>query len=146
MIDLLPEQWEAAQTAYKGKIATFARNSSYAVPGYDEVDMEQELLIVLWQCVRNYDPGKGARFNSYFQGSAKNRIVSLIRAANTKGRQAEWVSLDVEAVQRAVDEVFQEQDPEATAILRITLREAIAEHGVKALDGRRGGKRRASAA
>jgi DNA-directed RNA polymerase specialized sigma24 family protein len=135
------DQWAAAQREFGKKVKTFARNSAYAVPGYDEVDMEQELLVVLWECVVNYDPGKGARFNTYFQTSAKNRIVSLIRRFQALSRTAEVASLDVEAVSLAVDEVFAKgYSAEDTALLRMEVREAVATHGEASLEGRRGRK------
>lgn len=135
------DQWALAQREFGKKVKTFARNSAYAVPGYDEADMEQELLVVLWECVANYDPGHGARFNTYFQTSAKNRIVSLIRRFQTASRTADVTSLDVEAVSLAVDEVFAKgYSAEDTALLRMEVRDAVAAHGEGSLDGRRGRK------
>jgi RNA polymerase sigma factor (sigma-70 family) len=135
------DQWHIAQREYGKKVKTFARNSAYAVPGYEEADMEQELLVVLWECVANYDPGQGARFNTYFQTSAKNRIVSLIRRYKTLSRTADVQSLDVEAVSFAVDEVFAKgYSAEDTALLRMEVVDAVAIHGEGALDGKRGRK------
>lgn len=135
------EQWELAQREFGKKVQTFARNSAYAVPGYDEADMEQELLVVLWECVQNYDPGKGARFNTYFQTSAKNRIVSLIRRFQARSRIADVSSLDVEAVALAVDEVFAKgYSAEDTALLRMEIVDAVDRYGSGVLDGKRGRK------
>lgn len=100
----IADRFEAAQVDYRGKIRTFARNSVNQIPGFDLEDIEQELLVVLWQCVIKYDPNKGASFNTLFQGCARNKVITLIRHGNTKGRKASVVSLDDEAVRLAVDE------------------------------------------
>lgn len=95
-----------AYREFKKKINTFARNSSYAVEGYDVEDMEQELCMVLARTVRDYDPDRGASFNTLFQGNCKRRISDLIRLMNTKGRKATIVYLEAEEVSRAVDSIF----------------------------------------
>lgn len=135
-------QFEQARGAYSGKIRTFARNTVNQVPGYQLDDLEQELLVVLWECVRSYDPNRGACFNTYFQRSAKNRMISLIRRYQTASRRATVMSLDVEAVAHAVDTVLCAEPAEDCALRRIDVREAVRTHGIEALDGRRSGRRR----
>lgn len=95
--------FEQAQVRYSGTIRTFARNSVGQLPGFDIEDIEQELLFVLWKCVNNYDPSRGASFNTLFQGSARNHVIGLIRSATAQKRKALWVNLDDDAVRRAVD-------------------------------------------
>lgn len=92
------ERFEAAQVEYKSKIKTFARSAYKQLPGHSVEDVEQELLVVLWRCVQNYDPNKGATFNTLFQGSARNRIISLVRFASSQKRFAEVISLDTTAL------------------------------------------------
>lgn len=135
----IPTNFEDAQVQYGRKVKTFARNSAYAVPGYTQADMEQELLIVLWECVRNYNPDRGAGFNTYFQRSAKNRIITLIRHASTKGRKADVVTLNDDAVMIAVERIFVCESSEATAMRKMEVVQALKEnpHG---LEGRRGRK------
>lgn len=104
MCGSMGDKFLAALREYDGKIRTFARNSAYALPGYDVEDVEQELRVVLWQCCEKYDPSKGARFNTYFQQIAINRIRDLIRKSQTEKRVGDkmLVSLDRDDVAVAV--------------------------------------------
>lgn len=131
----LEQKWEAAQREYAGKIRTFARNSYYKMPGFDVSDVEQELLVVLWECVMNYDPTKGAKFNTYFQQSAKNRIITLIRYFAAKRRTAPVgiTTLDDEAIRDAVEETVYQKDLQETVLDRLLLEELVAEHGEQIL-------------
>lgn len=124
------ERWELAQRRYGGTIHTFARNCVNQLPGYEIADIEQELLVILWKAVLNYDPNKGASFNTLFQGSARNRCISLIRTASTKSRTGIVNSLDVEAVGAAVDELFAEQSTEDRCLDRMELQDYVSQHGV----------------
>jgi RNA polymerase sigma factor (sigma-70 family) len=133
----LPERWEAAQQVYGGKVRTFARNSFRQIPDHDQADMEQEILIVLWQCVQKYDPNNGASFNTLFQQCAKNRIISLIRHYSTKSRTAAVVSLGEEAVAAAVDEYLAVHSAEELAMMRLEINTYVTEFGVEVLDGNR---------
>lgn len=133
------EKWELAQRRYVKTIRTFARNCVNQLPGFDLDDVEQEMLVVLWRCVLNYDPNKGGSFNTLFQGSARNRCITLIRTASTKSRTGVNVSLDVEAVAQAVDEAFNEMSTEDRCMFREEIREMVAEHGADAIfNGLRG--------
>lgn len=119
----MPVKWAAAQAAFGNKIKTFARNSFHQVPGFSQEDMEQELLEVLWWCTFDYNPNRGATFNTFVQTSFRNRIGSLIKHANAQKRQAEWVSLDVEAVALAVEHGHPTLSAEDIVMFRIMLRE-----------------------
>jgi DNA-directed RNA polymerase specialized sigma24 family protein len=140
----LAHKWEVASTLYGGKVKTFARNSFRQIPDHEQNDVEQELLVVLWECVVHYDPNKGASFNTYFQQSAKNRVISLIRHYQTKGRTATLVSLTDEAVEAAVSEMLATTSAEELALMRMTIREFVLEHGEEALSRDRRRSRRAS--
>lgn len=129
----LADKWEAAQLSYKGKVNTFARNSFRQIPGYTVEDVEQELLVVLYECVIHYDPNRGASFNTYFQGSAKNRIISLIRHFNTKSRKAIVTSLDVDAVAAAVDAHVSVTSAEDRAMRIMELQEVVRDNGTQIL-------------
>lgn len=141
-MDQTAERFEQAQLKYGQKVRTFARNSFNQVPYHDLEDMVQELTIVLWECVRTYNPDRGASFNTFFQQSAKNRVISLIRHYQTKGRAGSTVSLDVEAVSWAVDEFLSDASAEDLALMRMEIREAVLAGGEGVLDGRR--RKRAS--
>jgi RNA polymerase sigma factor (sigma-70 family) len=116
--------FEQAQVAYAGTIRTFARNCVNQLPGYDIEDIEQELLVELWKCVQKYDPNKGASFNTLFQGCARNKVITLLRHVNTKGRKATIVYLEDEAVAAAVAEVEGTMSAEDIALGRLEARDA----------------------
>lgn len=130
---LFDANFEQAYKAFRKKINTFARNSSYAVTGYDIEDMEQELCMVLARTVRDYDPDRGASFNTLFQGNAKRRISDLIRLMNTKGRKATIVYLEAEDVARAVEGIFQAASAEDEVLARLSVAERPAAEWSKAL-------------
>lgn len=119
--------FEQAQIAYRGTINTFARNSVFRLPGFAIEDVEQELLFVLWQCVQKYDPNKGASFNTLFQGSAKNKIISLIRAADTQKRKSVWVNLDDDAVRFEVERLLHQGSAEDSVLALLEIEERLAK-------------------
>lgn len=119
------EAWELAQDAFGQKIKTYARNSFYAIDGYSQEDVENELLEVLWKCVLTYDPNNGATFNTFAQRSFQNRIGSLIRFAGALKRKAEWVSLSDEAVSLAIEEANSVKSAEDQACLRMLVVERL---------------------
>lgn len=129
-------KWELAQKRYRKTIRTFARNFVNQLPGFDIEDVEQELLMMLWKCVNNYDPNRGASFNTLFQGTALRRCISLVRTANTKGRKGVTVSLDVEAIGQAVNDYFSEDSAEDNALRRLQVVELVEEFGDKVLEGK----------
>ncbi len=112
------ECFSAAYAEFRKKMTTFSRNSVHAVKGYDVEDIEQELCIVLARVVRDYDPDKGASFNTVAQQSFQNRIRDLIRQVNTQSRTAIMVYLDVEDVQRVVEAVFNTHSAEDEVMAR----------------------------
>lgn len=119
----LEERFRVAQQQYKGTIRTFARNCVFQLPGMDVEDVCQELLMVLWKCVQNYDPNRGASFNTLFQGSARNQVIGLVRTANAQKRgKGRVVTLDPEAFSLAAERMSIEGSAEDWYF-------AIAEHG-----------------
>lgn len=131
----LDRNFALAQEEYKGKIRTFARNSYYKMPGFTTEDVEQELLVVLWDCVRTYNPDKGAKFNTFFQQSAKNKIVSLIRYFEAKTRVANSmvVTLEDDAVRFAIEEDLGGATAEDIALQRMELQAIYEKHGLEAI-------------
>lgn len=115
-------RFEAAQVSYKRTIRTFARNCVHQLPDMDIEDIEQELLVILWKACVNYDPDRGASFNTLFQGSARNRVISLVRHYNTKGRKGLVVSLSDEDIAAAVADLHADGSAEDWYL-------AISEHG-----------------
>lgn len=97
------DKFNLAYEAFKGKIKTFSRNAVGTIPGMDIEDIEQELCYSLMRCVRDYDPAKGASFNTLAQGSFQRKIIDLRRKANTKSRSAVIVYLDQDEVRYAVE-------------------------------------------
>ena len=125
------DRFAAAQEQFKGTIRTFAWNSYRQMPTYSVEDVEQELLVVLYECVLTYDPDKGAKFSTYFQGNAKRRVIDIIRYFNAKRRTAEGgvTTLSDEAVQAAVDDAISAPSAEDRALNIMELQEYVAKHG-----------------
>lgn len=131
----LEERWQLAQERHLGTIKTFARNSYYKMPSFDREDVEQELLVVLYECVVNYDPDKGATFNTYFQQSARNKVISLIRyfEAKTRVANAQTMDLDDDAVRFAVEKAQRGVTSEDIALQRMELQKVYDEQGIDAI-------------
>lgn len=64
---------------YYKKYLPLIKKLSYKnkVNGYDPQDIEQELLMVLDKCIKNFDETKGTKFITYFQTSCRYHIISL---------------------------------------------------------------------
>jgi DNA-directed RNA polymerase specialized sigma24 family protein len=119
----LEARFDAARKHYAGTIRTFARNCVFQLPGFDLEDIQQELLVVLWRCVKNYDPNRGAGFNTLFQGSARNHVIGLVRTANAQKRgKGQITTLSDEAFTTAVERMSIEGSAEDWYF-------AIAEYG-----------------
>lgn len=115
--------YEAAYGAFRKKMTTFSRNAVHRLPGYDVEDIEQELAMVLARVVRDYDPDKGASFNTVAQQSFQNRIRDLIRMVTTKSRTAIMVYLDEDDVQRVIEAVYNTHSAEDEVLARQMLAE-----------------------
>lgn len=50
---------------------------SYDIYGMDKDDLEQELRMVLLNCVDKFNPKKGVKFNTYFITACHNRVRRL---------------------------------------------------------------------
>jgi len=119
-------RFEASVVEYRGTIRTFARNSVRQLPSMDIEDIEQELLMVLWKCVQNYDPSRGASFNTLFQGSAKNKIIGLIRHYSTKKRNGDYLltSINTDEMSAVIESMHKDGSAEDWYL-------ALSEHGEK---------------
>lgn len=113
--------WDDARAEYGGVIRTFAYNTVRQLPGWEVADVEQELLVVLWRCVERYDPGKGASFNTLFQGCARNKCITLVRGAQTAGRKGVTVSLEDDAVRYAAEQAYQTMSVEDVVVMNAEL-------------------------
>jgi RNA polymerase sigma factor (sigma-70 family) len=47
------------------------------VYGYDPEDLEQEFRMVFLKCIENFDDTKGAKFETYFITSCKNKVKKI---------------------------------------------------------------------
>ncbi len=92
----LPTRFELARPIYHRRIRDKARRNYRLLPGVDAVEIEQELLEVLWLCCEAYDPDKGAKFQTYFWTAAEHRLRDLHKAASRQMRVGDYfrVSLD----------------------------------------------------
>lgn len=109
-----------AQEMYAPKIRTFAKKTWRFIPGFEQQDLEGELLEVLWKCTLTYHPDNGGNFNTFFWRSAKNRAISIERQAKALKRCAEWVMLDPDVFTVVVDEILAEFSAEDFAIANLT--------------------------
>lgn len=75
------ERFDEASARYRKVIAAFARRNFKAIPGFEQDDMLTEMLEVLWLCILKYDPDKGAKFDTYFYQSMRNRYADLVKHA-----------------------------------------------------------------
>lgn len=123
------KKWEVTQLLYGRKCKTFAKNCFYKLPGFEVEDVEQEMLVVLWRCVRNYDPNKGSSFNTFFQQCAKFRVRDLLRQAGTKGRKADVTYLDEEALQLQIESCLSVESAEVTMLQRAEIQSFVLEYG-----------------
>lgn len=64
---------------YYKKYLPLIKKLSYKnkVNGYTPEDIEQELLMVLDKCIKNFDETKKVKFITYFQSSCRYHIISL---------------------------------------------------------------------
>lgn len=113
--------FELAQPVYAPKITTYAEKVFKFIPGYEQQDLEGELLEVLWKCTMRYDPNNGGNFNTFFWRCAKNRTYSIERMSKALRRCAEWVQLDPDAFKLVCDRAIQEASAEEYAIANLTV-------------------------
>jgi DNA-directed RNA polymerase specialized sigma24 family protein len=117
-----------ADPNYRRMIRTFARSCLVQLPGFAMEDIQQELLMVLWRCVNNYDPDRGAAFRTLFMGSAQRHVIGLVRTANAQKRGKGVITyLDDEAFASAAERSRTEGSAEDWYL-------ALAEHGDKFVD------------
>lgn len=116
--------FELAQEMYEPKIATFAKKVWRFIPGFEQQDLEGELLEVLWVCTLRYNPDEsGATFNTFFWRCAKNRAISIERSAKAIRRYAEWVRLDPDEFVAVCDSLLSDFSAEEYALANLTATE-----------------------
>lgn len=62
------------------------RFARWSIPGVEREDLRQELLLVLWQAHRRYDPARGASFKTYLFRALLNRALTLLARAGGGSR------------------------------------------------------------
>lgn len=116
-----PSAFALAQPVYAPKIRTFSAKVWRFIPGYEQQDLEAELLEVLWKCTLAYHPDNGANFNTFFWRSAKNRTISIERHAKAQRRFAEWVHLDPDEFGLVCDRAISDYSAEEYAIANLSI-------------------------
>lgn len=112
----------------RSTINTFAWNTVGQLPDMDRDDIKQELLIVLWRCVQNYDPDRGASFLTLFMGSARNHVIGLVRASNVQKRgKGRIATLSDEQFADAVEHMRTEGSAEDWALALMDLGERFCD-------------------
>lgn len=119
------ERFQTAYIAYEAKIRTYSRAHFRSIPGYDQDELEAELLEVLWTACRKYDPDRGATFNTCFWEFAKRRIIDMKRSAFRLKRVANLNAETLEeiGVQIAVEEATVRPSAEDEALARLAVEE-----------------------
>lgn len=118
--------FELAREAYRGKIRTAAWRSFRSVPEHDQEDIEQELLLCLWETCKLYDPDRGSSFNSFFWMRARQRIMQLRIPFRAKKRDTSdiiFVEIDAEDMSHELSEGPSAEDE---ALAWETVRERLA--------------------
>lgn len=119
-----PTNFELAQRAFTGKIRTYAYQAAIDLAGkdrhFDQADIEQELLCVLWRCTETYDPNNGATFNTFVQVSFRRAIASMIRYITAIKRSGHVVTLTEGALEEAGAR-FSDASAEDYAIAEMTV-------------------------
>ena len=132
-MDNLAQRWQAAQIEYKEKIRTAAHNSAYVSNEHEVEDMEQELLIVLWETCAKYNPDRGMTFNSFFWLLAKQRIGMLSDRSKAVMRTADLVSLDAAMFTAELEHIeasTPQPSAESEAIMRMDAAQMARRGGV----------------
>lgn len=119
-----PTRFEQAQRHYRKRIKAVSQRNFRTLPGFDQQDLESEMLEVLWQCCNLYDPDNGACFNTFFWTCWNRKFLDLHKHASRKMRVGDYdrVWLDDEAT-RGVIENFLDASAEDEALARIHVQE-----------------------
>lgn len=89
------QQFELAHRQYKKDIRAWARGKWKILPGWEQSDLEAEIMAVLWKAVETYDPRHGSKFANYFRTLRDRRYTDLIRKIDAECRVSEknWMIL-----------------------------------------------------
>lgn len=119
------ERFTLAQTECQPIIGAFSHDNVWALPGYEQCDLENEMLEVLWLACRKYDPNNGLPFKPFLRALMKNRFLDLVKAANRKSRSGgyEVLSLDVEATRLVIEDELKHSSAEDIAMAHLTVRQ-----------------------
>lgn len=131
------ERFELARAAHRPTIRYFARNAlrSPSMRFMAEEDVQQELLLTLWDCCETYDPNRGARFNTLVQRSFTRKVITLVRYAERqcRDRRNETISLDNDAIGAVVEGILAGRgtvSAEDLAIAYMSIKKRAARQGV----------------
>lgn len=123
------QRFKAAFDAYLPKIRTFARRNVNHFAGWAVEDIVQEITVVLWKCLKTYDPNKAAGFSTFFWTAARNQMQNLIDTMSAQKRQSEWFVLasrtpdGFDLFEHLIDEQIQEASAEDWAMIHETVYE-----------------------
>lgn len=91
--------------------------------GYEQEELEAVLLEVLWLTVENYDPNRGATFNTCFWEYVRNRVIDLKKSAFRQKRSVRLYceSLDVDAFRTAVEQITEHPSAEDEVLAKLSV-------------------------
>lgn len=137
----IAERFESARIAHRKTMKFYAYKATRNrdVHPLTADDVEQELLVVLYQCCIKYDPDKGARFSTFVQRSFNHQVITMVRYAQRQCRDSRLVSsLSDDAVAMVAEEVLSGRSSimsaETIAIDRMTLRDLLSPEAAANLD------------
>lgn len=118
------ERFTLATPLYERKIRTYSKIHFREIAGYEQNDLENDLLEVLWLACRHYDPDHGATFNTFFWELVKRRFLDMLkkeRRLKRGGGMIEMVSLDEDAIRAVAAEIRSDPSAEEEALARINV-------------------------
>lgn len=121
----LAARFPLAQRKYTPAMRAIARQGFRAIPGYEQVDLENDLLEALWRACMNYDPNQGAKFDTFVRNCWHNTFADLIKTAHRDKRRIDFdtESLDVDSVRMVVAEMSVSESAEDEVFARIKVSE-----------------------
>lgn len=88
-MEIREENFDAIVERFRGFINK--KKNTWWVPGADPDDLEQEIKMIVLNCIRRWDPSRGVPFWAYLQRAVQNRLHNLSgRAQRRKHLMAEF--------------------------------------------------------
>jgi len=90
----------------------------YFLAGGDSEDLLQEGMLAVVKAMREYDPARDACFMTFAEACVRNRLYSVIRAANSSRHSPLNQAVSIDSPLFELDPLFLQTDPELVLIDR----------------------------